>query len=77
MTIVRGCCLLDKTAQALINEIHGVIAPKKYNIEHGTATQAQIDIVKECLGFLSLVRFSALKTKTIKKLWEDSNLKYM
>lgn len=68
---------LNKTAQVLIAEIHSTMMPKFYNIQNNVATTKEKQIVSECQGFLSLIKFSSLSTKEIKRLWEESSLKYM
>lgn len=57
--------------------IYTCVGPKLFNIEHGTASEREKQIVRECLGFLSLIQFSVLDINEIVKLWEDSNLAYM
>jgi len=60
----------------LIEEIQSVIIPKLYNINKGTATEMELFIVKECLGFISLIKYSSLSKKEIKRLWDGSGLLY-
>jgi len=67
----------EKRLNKLISEIHTCAGPKLFNIEHGTASERERQIVCECLGFLSLIQFSMLGINEIVKLWEDSNLAYM
>ena len=60
----------------LLKEIQSVLTPKLYNIDKGTATEMELFIVKECLGFISLVKYSSLSEKDIKKLWDKSGFQY-
>jgi len=60
----------------LLKEIQYVITPKLHNINKGTATEMELSIVKECLGFISLIKHSSLSKKDIKKLWDRSGLLY-
>lgn len=62
--------------EKLIFEINAVIAPKLFNIEHKTATEREIQVVRECLGFLSLLNFSILSVKEVKKIWETSEVRF-
>lgn len=65
-----------KTDAKLIAEINFVLAPKLFNIEKGTATERERHIASECLGFLSLIKFSCLSINQVKQLWEKSGLKF-
>lgn len=60
----------------IIKEIEEVMVPKLFNIEHGSATEREIQVVKECQGFISLLRYSCLREADIKQLWDNSGLKY-
>ena len=62
--------LLDK----LVVEINNVLAPKLFNIKQGTATERERQVASECMGFISLIKFSCLDSKEIKRLWEKSEL---
>lgn len=61
----------------LLEEVNSVIRPKLFNINNKTASEREVEIVKECMGFRSLIMFSALTTKEIRKLWDDTNLGFM
>lgn len=67
---------MNKT-EKLIKEIENVIVPKLFNIQHGTISKIEKDIVKECTGFLSLIKYSTMDISSIRNLWDRSNLKYM
>jgi hypothetical protein len=54
-----------------------IINPKLFNIQHGTAIDMEVQIVRECMGFRSLVLFSVLDVKEIRRLWDRSNLAFM
>ena len=60
----------------LIEEIKYCIGSKIYNIQHNTATQREIQIAKECLGFFDLIKYSDLSIKEINELWKESQLIY-
>jgi hypothetical protein len=66
----------DVLEAKLLLEIDQVINPKLFNISLGTATKLEKDIVKECFGFRSLVLYSVMSIGDIKKIWEDSGLKF-
>ncbi len=66
----------DQTGK-LLQEINNTIAPKLFNIQHGTASEMQKQIVSECLGFRSLILFSVLDIREIRRLWDKTNLAYM
>jgi hypothetical protein len=68
---------LNPQATKLLKEIEIVAAPKLWNIQHGTATEKEKQVVRECSGFRSLVLFSCLSIREIKRMWERSNLGYM
>ena len=68
---------MDKYSQKLIKEINNTVVAKKWNMEHGTATQTEISIVKDALGYLSLLRFSCLSSRQVYELWSKTNLAYM
>jgi hypothetical protein len=68
---------LQEIEWLLINEIQSVLAPRLYNIEHNTATRKDREIARECLGYLSLIKCSTLNTFAIKRIWENSYLKFM
>ncbi len=65
----------DRTV--LLEEVNNVIRPKLFNINNGTASEREKQIVQECMGFRSLIMFSVLTTKEIRKLWDDSSLGFM
>ena len=68
---------MDKTTAKLLSEIEGVIAPKLFNINNGTASEMEKQIVQECLGYLSMIKYSCLKPAEIKRIWDNTNLAYM
>jgi len=49
-----------------------------YNIAQDLATVTEIEkqISKECLGFLSLLKYSSLPARKIKEIWGHSDLRY-
>lgn len=60
----------------LLAEIANVAQPKLFNIEHGTATQREKQVYQECMGFLTMIRYSSLDLKEIKRIRDNSNLAY-
>lgn len=67
---------MDKATVRLIEEIEGTITPKLFNIDHGTASEREKQVVQECLGFLSIIKYSRMKTAEVKQIWDESNLGY-
>lgn len=59
-----------------MHEINEVVAPKLFNIKKQTATERERQVVAECLGFVSLIRYSVINIEDIKRLWEKSELKF-
>jgi hypothetical protein len=74
---VRDSSFIDSQTTKLLKEIEAVVTPKLWNIRNGTATEMEKRVVSECLGFRSLILFSCLGIRKIKRLWEKSNLRYM
>jgi riboflavin biosynthesis pyrimidine reductase len=72
-----GTVRQETVTQKLLDEIKNTIAPKLFNIQHGTASEMQKQIVSECLGFRSLIFFSVLDIREIRRLWDKTNLKFM
>jgi hypothetical protein len=68
---------MNRKLQNLVTEIHATMAPKLHDIQNGTASQRKKDICNECQGFISLLKYSSLPWQDIKRLWDESNLKYM
>jgi len=46
------------------------------NIQRGTATPMDKELVGEALGFRSLCLYSGLDDKELKRLWDNSNLEF-
>ena len=74
---MRDSSLIDSQTTKLLKEIEAVVTPKLWNIRNGTATEKEKQVVRECSGFRSLVLFSCLSIREIKRMWERSNLGYM
>ena len=62
--------------QKIFLEIQDCLAPKLWNIEHGTASDSETWKAKECLGFLSMIQHSKFGIREIKRLWEKTGLKF-
>ena len=65
-----------KELRQLKGEINSVAGPKLFSIENGTANEREWDIYQECMGFVSLIKYSVLSTTQIKELWDNSMLAY-
>lgn len=68
---------MDKITAKLLEEINICVRWKLLNIQNGTATEKEKQTVQECLGYLSLIRYSCLKPAVIKRCWDNSGLAYM
>jgi len=66
-----------KTRKYILEFISEYAGWRLGNIQRGTATQMDKDLVNEALGFRSLCLFSCLDDKELQRLWNDSNLEYM
>ena len=66
----------EKITGQLLDEIQNTCGAKKFNLEHGTINEREKDVLSECLGFLSLISYSCMPIKEIKRIWDKSNLKY-
>lgn len=66
----------DKYRKKLLEEIQNTAGPKLFNVQHGTATDQEIHIVKECQAYLCLLNYSVLTAKQIYGYWEKSQLAY-
>jgi hypothetical protein len=67
---------MSKYRDKLLSEIESTVAAKLFNIQHGTATKRETQIVKECSGFISLLNHSVLTPKEVYGLWKRSGLVY-
>ena len=73
-------CRIREESKELIQlkqEINSVAGPKLFNIQHGTANEREWEIYEECMGFVSLIKYSVLSTRQIKEIWDRSNLVMM
>ncbi len=60
----------------ILEHISDNIGCRLGNIQRGTATPADRDLVEEALGFRSLCLFSCLDDSSLRKIWDNSNLEY-
>ena len=67
----------SKELLQLKQEINSVAGPKLFNIQNGTASERDWEIYEECMGFVSLIKYSILSTRQIKEIWDRSNLVIM
>jgi hypothetical protein len=62
--------------QQLLDEIQGTCAAKLFNLQHGTINPREQAVFDEARAFLDLINYSCLPLTEIKRLWDDSNLKF-
>jgi hypothetical protein len=67
---------MSKVRTKILTHISNNIGFRLGNIQRGTATISDKDLVEEALGFRSLCLFSCLDDMYLKKLWDGSNLEY-
>ena len=67
---------LTKTRIKILESINKNGGARLGNIQRGTATQMDRNLVDEALGFRSLCLFSVLEDKELKRLWDGSCLEY-
>jgi hypothetical protein len=67
---------LSKTRLKILTYINNNAGFRLENIQRGTATPIDKELVGEALGFRSLCLFSGLDDKELKRLWNNSNLEY-
>lgn len=68
--------MLSKTRQKILSNISNNIGFRLGNIQRGTATPADKNLVGEALGFRSLCLFSGLDDKELQRIWNNSNLEF-
>ena len=68
--------MMSKTRQEIIKDINNLIGFRLGNLQRGTGSLADQTLIAETLGFRSLCLFSGLDDKQLKKLWEESNLRF-
>jgi len=68
---------MKKSTKKMIQEIYNTISPKLFNISNNTASEREIQVVREALAYISLLKYSCLNEAEIKQLWDESNLAYM
>jgi hypothetical protein len=67
---------MTKTREKILNHISTNIGCRLGNIQRGTATAADKNLVGEALGFRSLALYSVLEDRELKRLWDNSNLEF-
>lgn len=67
---------LSKTRIKILESINNNAGARLGNIQRGTATPMDKDLVGEALGFRSVCLFSGLDDRELKRLWDKSNLEY-
>ena len=67
---------MSKTRIKILESINNNCGCRLGNIQRGTATLIDKELVNEALGFRSLCLFSCLDDKELKRLWVKSNLEY-
>jgi hypothetical protein len=67
---------MTKYREKLLQEIQEAMGAKLFSIQRGIASEREKQIVKECLGYVSLLNHSALTSREFYRLWEKSGLSY-
>jgi len=67
---------MTKTRLKILTHINNNASFRLSNIQRGTATPADKELIGEALGFRSLCLFSGLDDRELKRLWDNSNLEY-
>lgn len=67
---------LSKTRVDILESINAKAGARLGNVQRGTATEKDWDLLNEALGFRSLCLYSGLGDKELKRLWDASNLEY-
>lgn len=67
---------MSKTRLKILTCINNNAGARLGNVQRGTATEADKGLLGEALGFRSLCLFSCLDDKTLKRLFDRSNLAY-
>ena len=67
---------LTKTKRKILQCINDNIGFRLGNIQRGTQTFMDKELVDEALGFRSLCLFSALTDNDLRRLWDNSNLEF-
>ncbi len=68
---------MKKSTEKMIQEIYNTVSPKLFNIRNNTASEREMQVAKEALAYISLLKYSCLSEDEIKRLWDESNLAYM
>jgi hypothetical protein len=68
--------LISKTREKILRHISDNIGCRLANIQRGTASLVDKDLVEEALGFRSLCLFSCITDEQLKRIWDNSNLEY-
>jgi hypothetical protein len=63
--------------EKLLTEIANTCAFRLGNIERGTASRMDREIVAECQGYISLLNYSVLTAKEVYEFWKNTNLGFM
>jgi hypothetical protein len=67
---------MAKHQKKLLQEIQDTAGPKMFNVQRGTASKREVQIVKECQAYLCLLNHSVLTPKQVYLLWQKSGLVY-
>lgn len=62
--------------EQIMENIAANIGTRLGNIERGTASEMDIDLVNEALGFKSLCLYSSATDESLKAAWDKSHLEY-
>lgn len=69
--------IMNKATKKMVEEIYDAVSPKLFNINNGTANEKEIQIAKECMAYISLLKYSCMDEREVKELWDKSNLAFM
>ena len=67
---------MSKTREEILGIINRSAGARLANVQNGTASLADRELLDEALGFRSLCLFSCLDDKTLKEIWDKSGLEY-
>ena len=67
---------LSKVREKILEHINNNGGFRLGNIQRGTGTVADKELLGEALGFRSLCLYSGLDDRELKRLWDNSNLEF-
>ncbi len=80
LAILRICALVEwmkkDIRQQILKHIANQAGCRLLNVQNGTASVADKELLGEALGFRSLCLFSNISDEDLKRQWDASNLEY-